>query len=320
MKPQSPNSVPYVSGCANLVEDADRSGADLASQSNSSTPQEHGALATRIIERNDILCADWRSRCCFQSSPHCEGPYGAKPVDRRWAAPRRATGPRCRSPRRAPDGDTFGFPCQHVAPTRPGRTTPASTNVASCCCADVSALNTRQRRRYRCYARPARDVFADYPHAIYLPPRHRVPRHAAEANRARGRARAGRRRPAFEARVIRPEDCGFEIRGGGNATRQIVDIMPPDRSSRSPAGLRGVHAGRQLVQLSAAQARHRSPAGRSRARGDLLLPVRRPGRVRIPAAVRHDGTTARSRSARRRGADSRDITRLLQRTGITPIT
>ena len=31
----------------------------------------------------------------------------------------------------------------------------------------------------------------------------------------------------FEPRVIRPEDCGYEIRGGGNATRQIVDIMPP---------------------------------------------------------------------------------------------
>jgi 5-deoxy-glucuronate isomerase len=28
--------------------------------------------------------------------------------------------------------------------------------------------------------------------------------------------------------VIRPEDCGFEIRGGGNATRQIVDIIRPD--------------------------------------------------------------------------------------------
>ena len=37
------------------------------------------------------------------------------------------------------------------------------------------------------------------------------------------RARAG----ALPARIIRPEDCGFEIRGGGNATRQIVDIVPP---------------------------------------------------------------------------------------------
>ena len=31
----------------------------------------------------------------------------------------------------------------------------------------------------------------------------------------------------LEPRVIRPEDCGEEIRGGGNATRQIVDIVPP---------------------------------------------------------------------------------------------
>ena len=27
--------------------------------------------------------------------------------------------------------------------------------------------------------------------------------------------------------MIRPEDCGFEVRGGGNATRQIIDILPP---------------------------------------------------------------------------------------------
>ena len=31
----------------------------------------------------------------------------------------------------------------------------------------------------------------------------------------------------FAPRVIRPEDCGFEVRGGGNATRQIIDILPP---------------------------------------------------------------------------------------------
>jgi 5-deoxy-glucuronate isomerase len=28
-------------------------------------------------------------------------------------------------------------------------------------------------------------------------------------------------------RVVSPEDCGYEIRGGGNATRQIIDILPP---------------------------------------------------------------------------------------------
>ena len=31
----------------------------------------------------------------------------------------------------------------------------------------------------------------------------------------------------LEPRLITPADCGYEIRGGGNATRQIVDILPP---------------------------------------------------------------------------------------------
>jgi 5-deoxy-glucuronate isomerase len=72
---------------------------------------------------------------------------------------------------------------------------------------------------------PRRDVFSDYPHAIYLPPHTRVEVVADDTTElADGRAPARR---AFPARVIRPEDCGFEIRGGGNATRQIVDIMAP---------------------------------------------------------------------------------------------
>src|SRR5207249_23096 len=28
-------------------------------------------------------------------------------------------------------------------------------------------------------------------------------------------------------RLVPPDACGFEIRGGGNATRQIIDILPP---------------------------------------------------------------------------------------------
>ena len=32
---------------------------------------------------------------------------------------------------------------------------------------------------------------------------------------------------AFAPRLIRPQDCGLEVRGGGNATRQIIDILPP---------------------------------------------------------------------------------------------
>ncbi|MEE2828524.1 MAG: 5-deoxy-glucuronate isomerase, partial [Myxococcota bacterium] len=31
----------------------------------------------------------------------------------------------------------------------------------------------------------------------------------------------------FEPRLVRPEDCRLEVRGGRNATRQINDIIPP---------------------------------------------------------------------------------------------
>jgi 5-deoxy-glucuronate isomerase len=72
---------------------------------------------------------------------------------------------------------------------------------------------------------PRADVFSGYPHAVYLPPRTAfkiVAEKASEIADCRARSTA-----AFTPRVIRPEDCGYEIRGGGNATRQIVDIMPP---------------------------------------------------------------------------------------------
>ena len=72
---------------------------------------------------------------------------------------------------------------------------------------------------------PRADVFSGYPHAVYLPARtpfRIVARRACEIADARAASNKG-----LEPRVIRPEDCGFEIRGGGNATRQIVDILPP---------------------------------------------------------------------------------------------
>ena len=45
-----------------------------------------------------------------------------------------------------------------------------------------------------------------------------------DAELADGRAPA---RTRTEPRVITPDDCGCEVRGGGNATRQIIDILPP---------------------------------------------------------------------------------------------
>ena len=80
-----------------------------------------------------------------------------------------------------------------------------------------------QRKRAR--LGPRRDVFTDYPHAVYLPPGSTF-----EVVASRHTEVAECRSPAtnaFAPRLIRPQDCGLEVRGGGNATRQIIDILPP---------------------------------------------------------------------------------------------
>jgi 5-deoxy-glucuronate isomerase len=77
-----------------------------------------------------------------------------------------------------------------------------------------------------CLIGPRRGVFDGYPHALYLPPGPRVRLDAAAACELAECRVPSRKQMA--PRVIRPEDCGYEIRGGGNATRQIVDIIRPD--------------------------------------------------------------------------------------------
>lgn len=75
---------------------------------------------------------------------------------------------------------------------------------------------------------PRRHVFDSYPHALYLPPKTAFRVEAdrlTELGDGRAPVPKGTR---LAPRVIAPEDCGFEIRGGGNATRQIVDIIRPD--------------------------------------------------------------------------------------------
>ena len=72
---------------------------------------------------------------------------------------------------------------------------------------------------------PRRSVFETYPSAMYVPARHALEVRAEEFTEfADCRAPSQK---SLEPRIVRPEDCGFEIRGGGNATRQIVDILPP---------------------------------------------------------------------------------------------
>ena len=72
---------------------------------------------------------------------------------------------------------------------------------------------------------PRADVFTAYPHAIYLPSGVRFAVTAGSPTVVAECAAPASRR--FPVRLIRPQDCGFEIRGGGNATRQIIDILPP---------------------------------------------------------------------------------------------
>lgn len=72
---------------------------------------------------------------------------------------------------------------------------------------------------------PRRDVFESYPHALYVPHGYAFRVEAVErCEIAECRAPSTR---ALRPVVVRPEDCGYEIRGGGNASRQIVDILAP---------------------------------------------------------------------------------------------
>lgn len=73
---------------------------------------------------------------------------------------------------------------------------------------------------------PRASVFETYPHAAYIPAGHTFEVEAHETSEI-AECRAISTRRDLSPRVVRPEDCGFEIRGGGNATRQIVDILPP---------------------------------------------------------------------------------------------
>ena len=72
---------------------------------------------------------------------------------------------------------------------------------------------------------PRRDVFRDYPYAAYLPPGTTF--HVKAARRTEIAVCQSPATERFTARLIPPEECGLEVRGGGNATRQIIDILSP---------------------------------------------------------------------------------------------
>src|SRR5215203_434410 len=121
------------------------------------------------------------------------------------------------------------FAVRRIIPNQPwsgatGRDECCLVLLAGTCRVEFSAVGSRVMPDAATLG-PRRDVFSGYPHAFYLPARTQFRVVAQEPTElADGRAPA---RTRFEPRLIRPEDCGYEIRGGGNATRQIVDILPP---------------------------------------------------------------------------------------------
>jgi 5-deoxy-glucuronate isomerase len=69
-------------------------------------------------------------------------------------------------------------------------------------------------------------VFDGLPYAIYLPAGNRAQLWAeTECEIAECRVPSTAR---LKPRLIRPSDVKTSLRGGGNASRQIVDVMPPD--------------------------------------------------------------------------------------------
>ncbi len=71
-----------------------------------------------------------------------------------------------------------------------------------------------------------KNVFDGLPYAVYLPP-HTTFTLIAQSESVEIAAGWCPAEEDHAARLITPADCPFEIRGGGNATRQIVSILPP---------------------------------------------------------------------------------------------
>lgn len=69
------------------------------------------------------------------------------------------------------------------------------------------------------------NVFDGLPYALYLPAGHRaVFRAGTNCEIAECRVPS---KAKLEPRLITPDDVAVSLRGGGNASRQIVDVMPP---------------------------------------------------------------------------------------------
>src|SRR5579859_323193 len=70
------------------------------------------------------------------------------------------------------------------------------------------------------------DVFSGYPHAIYLPSH--TPFEVSAITTCEFADCSVPSSAKLAAKIITPAECREEIRGGGNCTRQIVDVIRPE--------------------------------------------------------------------------------------------
>ncbi len=121
------------------------------------------------------------------------------------------------------------------------------------------------------------NVFDGKPFTLYLPPNtyFRISAETA-CDLALCYAKA---EEDHEGRLVTPEDVEVEIRGGGNATRQIHKMIRPEFPAHRLMVVEVYTPAGNWSSYPPPQARCAQPAARGRSRRDLLLPNSAPGRL-----------------------------------------
>ena len=121
--------------------------------------------------------------------------------------------------------DYVGFAVRQIAGSDTWRARTGGNEVCLVLLSGLASIAWSPGPAKRLRLGPRRDVFTDYPHAVYLPPGT-----SFELTASRQTEIAVCQSPTAKSlpgRMISPAECGLEVRGGGNATRQIIDILPP---------------------------------------------------------------------------------------------
>lgn len=116
------------------------------------------------------------------------------------------------------------FAARHMAPGERWRQDTGEAEYALVVLGGVCSVQSSRGRWPRIGRRP--DVFSGMPYALYLPRHTSFTLEAVsdEVEVAYGWCASNE---DYAARLVTPDQVGVEIRGGGNATRQINDLLPP---------------------------------------------------------------------------------------------